>query len=198
MYLYNFRCPSCLPWRVTSTCVYTARVTPTYSTKDFWCVREIIASYCSQVRFDTFCSYTVFISLYKFFYSPHQTMFEDVSGFGAWQRLFFKLEGGILYYWNYPNEMGSKVGNGTALIWQIVLKNSRQYSFLCCFSFLLSCLLFLFQPAEGSISLCGFDSVRPVERDSCARPHTFELVNSRTLQQDHSRTLTKYDVLYII
>ncbi|XP_053533744.1 anillin isoform X1 [Ictalurus punctatus] len=82
------------------------------------------------------------------------TMFEDVSGFGAWQRLFFKLEGGVLYYWNYPNEMGSK-------------------------------------PAEGSISLCGFDSVRPVERDSCARPHTFELVNSRTLQQDHSRTLTK-------
>ncbi|XP_034160829.2 anillin isoform X1 [Pangasianodon hypophthalmus] len=82
------------------------------------------------------------------------TMFEDVSGFGAWQRLFFKLEGGILYYWNYPNETSGK-------------------------------------PAEGSISLCGFDSVRPVERDSCARPHTFELVNSRTLQQDQSHTLTK-------
>lgn len=141
MYLYNFRCPSCLPWRVTSTCVYTARVTPTYSTKDFWCVREIIASYCSQVRFDTFCSYTVFISLYNFFYSPHQTMFEDVSGFGAWQRLFFKLEGGVLYYWNYPNEMGSKVGNGTALIWQIVLKklSEIQLSVL----FLISPLLFI-------------------------------------------------------
>ncbi|XP_046720827.1 anillin isoform X2 [Silurus meridionalis] len=77
------------------------------------------------------------------------TMFEDVSGFGAWQRLFFKLEGGILYYWNHPNEMGSK-------------------------------------PAEGSVSLSGFDSVKAVERDSCARPHTFELVNSRTLQQDHT------------
>ncbi|KAI5624304.1 anillin isoform X2 [Silurus asotus] len=77
------------------------------------------------------------------------TMFEDVSGFGAWQRLFFKLEGGILYYWNHPNEMGSK-------------------------------------PAEGSVSLPGFDSVKAVERDSCARPHTFELVNSRTLQQDHT------------
>ncbi|KAG7332863.1 hypothetical protein KOW79_002998 [Hemibagrus wyckioides] len=82
------------------------------------------------------------------------TMFEDVSGFGAWQRLFFKLEGVFLYYWNYPNEMSNK-------------------------------------SAEGSISLSGFDSVRPVERDSCARPHTFELVNSRTLQQDHSHTLTK-------
>ncbi|XP_047678656.1 anillin isoform X2 [Tachysurus fulvidraco] len=82
------------------------------------------------------------------------TMFEDVSGFGSWQRLFFKLEGVILCYWNHPSEMGNK-------------------------------------PAEGSISLGGFDSVRPVERDSCARPHTFELVNSRTMQQDQSSTLTK-------
>ncbi|KAL7871005.1 hypothetical protein SRHO_G00085020 [Serrasalmus rhombeus] len=82
------------------------------------------------------------------------TMFEDISGFGAWQRLFFKLEGGFFFYWNHPNEMGDK-------------------------------------PAEGSISLCGFDCVRPVERDSCARPHTFELMNTRTLQQDDSHILTK-------
>ncbi|XP_017546799.1 anillin isoform X1 [Pygocentrus nattereri] len=82
------------------------------------------------------------------------TMFEDISGFGAWQRLFFKLEGGFFFYWNHPNEMGDK-------------------------------------PAEGSISLCGFDCVRHVERDSCARPHTFELVNTRTLQQDNSHILTK-------
>ncbi|KAI4897933.1 hypothetical protein NFI96_019830 [Prochilodus magdalenae] len=82
------------------------------------------------------------------------TMFEDVSGFGAWQRLFFKLEGGFFFYWNHPNEMSDK-------------------------------------PAEGSISLSGFDSVRPVERDSCARPHTFELVDMRTLQQDNSQILTK-------
>ncbi|XP_066540264.1 anillin, actin binding protein 2 isoform X2 [Hoplias malabaricus] len=82
------------------------------------------------------------------------TMFEDVSGFGAWQRLFFKLEGGFFFYWNNPNEMSDK-------------------------------------PSEGSISLCGFDCVRPVERDSCARPHTFELVNSRTLQLENSNVLTK-------
>ncbi|XP_060779114.1 anillin, actin binding protein 2 [Neoarius graeffei] len=82
------------------------------------------------------------------------TMFEYVSGFGAWQRLSFKLEGGVLYYWKYPNEMCSK-------------------------------------SAEGSISLWGFDSVRAVQRDSCAWPHTFELVNSRTLQQDHTHTLAK-------
>uniref|UniRef100_A0A8B9JZU7 Si:dkey-30c15.10 n=1 Tax=Astyanax mexicanus TaxID=7994 RepID=A0A8B9JZU7_ASTMX len=81
------------------------------------------------------------------------TMFEDVSGFGAWQRLFFKLEGGFFFYWNHPNEMGDK-------------------------------------PAEGSISLCGFDCVKPVERDSCARPNTFELVNAKTLQQD-GHVLTK-------
>ncbi|XP_072551290.1 anillin, actin binding protein 2 [Salminus brasiliensis] len=81
------------------------------------------------------------------------TMFEDVSGFGAWQRLFFKLDGGFFFYWNHPNEMGDK-------------------------------------PAEGSISLCGFDCVRPVERDSCARPNTFELVNTRALQQD-GHVLTK-------
>lgn len=41
-------------------------------------------------------------------------MFEDVSGFGAWQRLFFKLEGGFFFFWNHPNEMGSKVKNSTA------------------------------------------------------------------------------------
>ncbi|KAK7151820.1 hypothetical protein R3I94_008234 [Phoxinus phoxinus] len=82
------------------------------------------------------------------------TMFEDVSGFGAWQRLYFILEGGHLLYWNHPNEMGDK-------------------------------------PADGSLSLFGFCSVRPVERESCARPHTFELVETNTLQQEDSQTLKK-------
>ncbi|XP_056334625.1 anillin, actin binding protein 2 isoform X3 [Danio aesculapii] len=82
------------------------------------------------------------------------TMFEDVSGFGAWQRFYFLLEGGHLLYWNYPNEMGSK-------------------------------------PADGSLSLYGFCSVRPVERECCARPHTFELVETSTLQKEDSQTLKK-------
>ncbi|XP_048023668.1 anillin isoform X2 [Megalobrama amblycephala] len=82
------------------------------------------------------------------------TMFEDVSGFGAWQRFYFLLEGGHLLYWNYPNEMGNK-------------------------------------PADGSLSLFGFSSVRPVERECCARPHTFELVETNTLQQEDSQTLKK-------
>ncbi|XP_059421280.1 anillin-like isoform X3 [Carassius carassius] len=82
------------------------------------------------------------------------TMFEDVSGFGAWQRFYFLLEGGHILYWNYPNEMGSK-------------------------------------PADGSLSLFSFCSVRPVERECCARPHTFELVETDALQQEHNQTLKK-------
>ncbi|KTF78735.1 hypothetical protein cypCar_00017986, partial [Cyprinus carpio] len=82
------------------------------------------------------------------------TMFEDVSGFGAWQRFYFLLKGGHLLYWNYPNEMGNK-------------------------------------PADGSLSIFGFCSVRPVERECCARPHTFELVETNTPQQEHSQTLKK-------
>lgn len=62
--------------------------------------------------------------LFFFVFFSHQTMFEDVSGFGAWQRLYFKLEGGILYYWNYPNEMGSKVGNYTAVLYWVFIEKS--------------------------------------------------------------------------
>lgn len=76
-----------------------------------------------------------------------------------------------------------------------------QYSFLCSTELYL-CSINSFvvpaQSAEGSISLWGFDSVRAVQRDSCAWPHTFELVNSRTLQQDHTHTLAKYDIPDII
>ncbi|XP_032378192.1 anillin-like isoform X2 [Etheostoma spectabile] len=43
--------------------------------------------------------------------------------------------------------------------------------------------------AEGSISLSSspFQSVRPVKRDSCARPFTFELVSNIEQQQDSSQ-----------
>lgn len=82
------------------------------------------------------------------------TMFEDVSGFGAWQRLYFCLEGGHLLYWNHPNEMGDK-------------------------------------PSDGSLSLFGFNGVRPVERECCARPHTFELVETIAEEQQENQTLKK-------
>eukprot|EP00063_Salmo_salar_P004985 XP_013979820.1 PREDICTED: actin-binding protein anillin-like isoform X6 [Salmo salar] len=48
--------------------------------------------------------------------------------------------------------------------------------------------------AEGSISLScsSSQSVKPVTRDSCARPYTFELVSSvQTAQQDDQGTLAK-------
>lgn len=34
------------------------------------------------------------------------TMFEDVSGFGAWHRRWCQLNGHLLSYWKYPDDMG--------------------------------------------------------------------------------------------
>ncbi|MFT7816879.1 anillin-like isoform X3 [Arapaima gigas] len=86
------------------------------------------------------------------------TMFEDVCGFGAWQRRWFSLDGAVLSYWHYPNDECSK-------------------------------------PPEGRISLASTSSlcVRPVKRNSCARPCTFELVSSKVLQEeeDDSSQLNK-------
>ncbi|XP_022075238.2 anillin [Acanthochromis polyacanthus] len=47
--------------------------------------------------------------------------------------------------------------------------------------------------AEGSISLSGSPSrcIRPVKRDACARPFTFELVSSVTQQDDNQESLAK-------
>lgn len=35
------------------------------------------------------------------------TMFEDVSGFGAWHRRWCHLNGSILSFWKYPDDMGN-------------------------------------------------------------------------------------------
>lgn len=84
---------------------------------------------CSNECFlHTLC---VFISPYNDL-TPHQTMFEDVSGFGAWQRLFFKMEGVILCYWNHPNEMGNKVGTSTALLCFLCSTCSYFFVMVCC------------------------------------------------------------------
>ncbi|XP_061612561.1 anillin, actin binding protein 2 isoform X2 [Phyllopteryx taeniolatus] len=76
------------------------------------------------------------------------TMFEVISGYGAWHRRYFILDGCTMLYWNHPNDKESKA-------------------------------------AEGVISLSSSPNqcVRAVNRDSCARPYTFELV-SNVLQQD--------------
>nr|XP_015223406.1 PREDICTED: actin-binding protein anillin-like isoform X3 [Lepisosteus oculatus] len=83
------------------------------------------------------------------------TMFEDISGFGAWHRRWVCLERGNLSYWNYPNDERSK-------------------------------------PAVGCINLtnCTSQCVKPVNRDSCARPNTFELVKL-SQQKDAREILSK-------
>ncbi|KAJ8248833.1 hypothetical protein GJAV_G00228230 [Gymnothorax javanicus] len=75
-------------------------------------------------------------------HSGFLTVFEDVSGFGAWHRRWFCLDGSRLCFWSYPGDEHSK-------------------------------------PAEGSISLLGSSSlrVRLLNRNSCARPNTFELAS---------------------
>ncbi|XP_031640150.1 anillin isoform X2 [Contarinia nasturtii] len=49
------------------------------------------------------CALTVNID-----YKGFLTMFEDVSGFGAWHRRWCRLHGNILSYWKYPDDERSK------------------------------------------------------------------------------------------
>lgn len=46
-------------------------------------------------------------------YQAFLTMFEDVSGFGAWHRRWCQLNGNQLSYWKYPDDMGKMpaIGN---------------------------------------------------------------------------------------
>lgn len=44
-----------------------------------------------------------------FFPPPPQTMFEDVSGFGAWHRRWCVLSGNCISYWTYPDDERRKV-----------------------------------------------------------------------------------------
>ncbi|XP_036391403.1 anillin-like [Megalops cyprinoides] len=44
------------------------------------------------------------------------TMFEDVSGFGAWHRRWFSLDRDLLSYWNYPNDKHCKPPEGSVLL----------------------------------------------------------------------------------
>ncbi|MBN3298225.1 ANLN protein, partial [Amia calva] len=84
------------------------------------------------------------------------TMFEDISGFGAWHRRWFSLQGSSLSYWNYPNDERSKAA--------------------------VECI---------NLANCTSSCVKPVQRDSCARPNTFELVGARTLCKDDREILAK-------
>jgi actin-binding protein anillin len=39
------------------------------------------------------------------------TMFDDISGYGAWHRRWCVLEGSQLSYWKYPDDEKKKVGH---------------------------------------------------------------------------------------
>lgn len=44
-----------------------------------------------------------------------QTMFEDVSGFGAWHRRWCVLTGYCISYWTYPDDEKRKVDKPSSL-----------------------------------------------------------------------------------
>lgn len=63
------------------------------------------------------------------------TMFEDVSGFGAWHRRWCCLHGNILSFWRYPDDEKTKVRDDWSTDWirlLIVLCYSRQWEVLIC------------------------------------------------------------------
>ncbi|GFU06759.1 anillin [Trichonephila clavipes] len=53
------------------------------------------------------------------------TMFEDVSGFGAWHRRWCALDGNILAYWKYPDQENKKDAMGAIDLRQCVTKEVR-------------------------------------------------------------------------
>lgn len=82
------------------------------------------------------------------------TMFEDVSGLGAWHRRWCVLAGNILSFWAYPDQENCKEPLG-----RINLIN------------------------------CTSAKVEAATRESCARPHTLELITMRPQREDDLDTL---------
>ncbi|XP_075704392.1 anillin-like isoform X2 [Rhinoderma darwinii] len=82
------------------------------------------------------------------------TMFEDVSGLGAWHRSWCILSGNILSFWAYPDHENCE------------------------------------EPL-GRVNLINCTSVKveAATRESCARPHTLELVTMRPKREDDTDTL---------
>lgn len=117
-----------------------------------------------------------------------QTMFELISGYGVWHRRYFVLEGCNMCYWNHPNDKETKVSKepGSCVQMQTSCRSQQVW---------LTSPVWTSQEAEGSISLSSStrQCVRPVKRDSCARPFTFELVSNIPHQQDNDsqEALTK-------
>ncbi|XP_073461689.1 anillin-like isoform X1 [Aquarana catesbeiana] len=82
------------------------------------------------------------------------TIFDDVSGLGAWRRRWCVLSGNILSFWEYPDQEASKEPLG-----RINLVN------------------------------CTSAKIEAAKRETCARPHTLELITMRPQQEDDRDTL---------
>ena len=90
------------------------------------------------------------------------TMFDDVSGFGAWHRRWVVLEGNTLSFWKYP-ENEKAMG-----------KLSTTVSYVCL-------VIPFFSDPIGRIDLgaCVTSEVSIAPREICSRMHTFMLETSR-------------------
>lgn len=102
------------------------------------------------------------------------TMFEDVSGFGAWHRRWCLLKGYTLSYWKYPDD---------------------ERKLVSCKKFSLKSVLRYFnlkQPPIDSIDLrsCITKQVGPVSREICARPNTILLERERDARSQDKDSLT--------
>ena len=62
------------------------------------------------------------IKLSPFF---HQTILEDIGGYGAWQRRWCVLQGAVMSYWRYPGDEETKVffKVNSQLFWNFEIKN---------------------------------------------------------------------------
>lgn len=55
------------------------------------------------------------------------TVFEDISGFGAWHRRWYMLKGHVLCYWKYPDDEKKKVNKLTVKA-ELFLSNLFNFS----------------------------------------------------------------------
>ncbi|RZB39041.1 actin-binding protein anillin, partial [Asbolus verrucosus] len=102
------------------------------------------------------------------------TMYEDISGFGAWHRRWYFLKGHILSYWKYPDDERKTVSE-----FRKVQPDEETFRD--------------FQPPINSIDLKHSITrqVGPVSRDICARKNTVLIETERdALPQDKDSLVT--------
>lgn len=107
------RCHSCALWRATSTSRCSVKSAQRWRREASWWVKAEPITTTDQLILkqswfaDATSKYKCLQDL-SFFFSP-QTMFEDVSGFGAWHRRWCVLSGYCISYWTYPDDEKRKV-----------------------------------------------------------------------------------------